>query len=167
MLIWIIFAYIVVSATEHFAHRFVMHNSRLALRWARAYHEFESHAVLHHGRYYGRGHFTESTDPASRHISIELPVPFMLVMTSWMWGPLMAFSFRGGLTLCIAFVLHGIIWTNIHREMHEPKKPWWAKTSLFRYLRTYHYAHHEDTKTNYNVVCPLFDDLMGTRSASW
>jgi hypothetical protein len=159
---WLCVAYVLLSALEYVGHRWVMHNAWLSRRYARARHEFESHHVLHHFRFYGRGRFERCGDPAARHISIDLQPGFMLIASSWIWGPLMAFSMTGSLTIAAAFVLHGIVWSAIHREMHEPRGAWFARTRLYHFWLRYHRQHHEDTRRHFNVVCPLFDQFFGT-----
>jgi hypothetical protein len=52
------------------------------------------------------------------------------------------------------------------RSANNPSNAFWARTRLFRYLRKNHRLHHELRDKNYNVVCPLFDWIMGTKVVS-
>jgi len=164
LLAWVIAAYVLTSAIEYFPHRWVMHSRGVArlLGSSRLAEEFEAHATLHHGRFFGPRTFASCSDPAARYVSIDTGALYMLGNTLWLWLPLAVFSALGA-TIVAAFLAgHGALWTAVHREMHYPSGRWFARTAAFRFWRAYHETHHERHGTNFNVLCPLFDQLLGT-----
>ena len=75
---------------------------------------------------------------------------------------LLLFS-RAGATCVAAFLaIDGALWTAVHREMHFPAAERLASSWIFRFWERYHRQHHDAPKTNFNVICPLFDHLFGT-----
>ena len=74
-------------------------------------------------------------------------------------------------------VLHSVLWNNWHTRMHAIKPdiplregmPYihdFPQGSLYAYLWKYHAIHHSQkgSKYNYNIIFPLFDDIMKTRA---
>ncbi|CAE8642371.1 unnamed protein product [Polarella glacialis] len=75
-----------------------------------------------------------------------------------------------------AVLLHALVWNALHPAMHGlpdvpittgvPSAPLAGlrDSALFAHLRNYHAAHHriEGSHGNYNVCCPMFDELVGT-----
>ncbi|HEX8851273.1 MAG TPA: hypothetical protein VF761_17235 [Gemmatimonadaceae bacterium] len=164
LIAWLLAAYVVTSAFEYFPHRWVMHSRQLARRVgsARLAEEFESHATLHHGRFFGPRSFTTCADPAARYVSIDTGALYMLGKTWWVWLPLAAVSLIGAGVLAAFFAAHGALWTAVHREMHYPSGRWFARSSAYRFWHRYHETHHDRHGTNFNVLCPGFDHLFGT-----
>lgn len=163
ILLWLVFSYIALSLIEYMAHRFPMHNARLARSpLGRLFFKdaFESHTKLHHGRFYRN--FQNDSDPAAKFVSLELDPGYMLKLTSVIWIPLLVISLTGGLVFIISVFIHGLIWTTIHREMHEPEGRWFSSFKLYKYWCQYHKIHHEHPGRNYNVVCPLMDHIFRT-----
>lgn len=163
ILCWLIFSYISLSLIEYWAHRYPMHSAKLARsRLGRLFFRdaFESHAKLHHGRFYRN--FEGDPDPAAKFVSLELNPGYMLYLTSVIWIPLWFISTAGTITFMACVFLHGLLWTTIHREMHEPEGRWFSKLLLYRYWYAYHREHHEHPGWNFNVVCPLMDHVFGT-----
>jgi fatty acid hydroxylase family protein len=161
---WMAVAYVFTSALEYFPHRFVMHSRQLArlLRMPGLGQEFEAHAGLHHGRFFRPGSFSSCRDPAARYVSIDTGVLYMLGVTWWMWLPLGLVSIVGAAVLVVFFAAHGALWTVVHREMHYPRNDWISRTAAYRFWHRYHEMHHERAGTNFNGLCPLFDQLLGT-----
>lgn len=161
LLLWVVLAYVAMSIAEYVAHRWPMHSAALARRFPILADEHEAHVVLHHGRYYGRV-FQNAQDRAARYISIELNPVFMVTALSPVWVTLWFFSRPGGLTFAAFFALHGIVHTAVHREIHEPRNPWFARLWLFDFYSRYHRVHHMRTTRNFNLICPGADWLFGT-----
>jgi hypothetical protein len=164
LLAWVAVSYIVISALEYFPHRWVMHSRELArhLRAPALAEEFEKHAALHHGRFFGPRSFASCGDPAARYVSIDTGVLYMVGKVWWLWLPLACVSQLGAAVLFLGLAAHGALWTVVHREMHFPTGHRIARTAAFQFWRRYHQAHHERIGTNYNALCPLFDQVFRT-----
>jgi hypothetical protein len=161
LLAWLCLAYAFMSLVEYLLHRWPMHSRAFARRFPWLRDEFYRHAVLHHGHYYNQK-FERCADPAARYISVDLSPLFNVIGLSWVWLPLFYFAPLGGTVLACFIMTHAVLWTFIHREMHEPAGRWFCLTDLFRYWRNYHKVHHDHPNKNYNVVCPGADWLFGS-----
>lgn len=149
-----------LSAMEYFFHRWPMHNAPFVRRWGLGREAFESHAVLHHGRFYKD--FAGDRDPAARYVSLDLQPGYLLLGFAPLWGALCLLSLTFGLTLAAGLLVHGTVWTAVHREMHEPEGRWFSRTAPYRLWRAYHKRHHENPGANFNVLLPFFDFVFGT-----
>jgi hypothetical protein len=154
--VWFALACVTMAVVEYAVHRGPMHARRSGNREA-----WESHAVLHHGRFFPAGKFEHPPDRAARYVSIDLQPGYTAVGLSPIWlalyflvGPVC------GLTFAFTFGMHGYVWTTIHREMHYPEGRWFSRTRYYRYLRDYHMRHHEQPGGNFAVIFPPFLDLL-------
>src|SRR4051812_13012551 len=110
-----------MSLVEYVAHRWVMHRRFGPLRGA-----YESHAILHHGRYYRT--FDREPDPVGRRFNID---------SRYWWETLIGLSPITGLSwlidprLALCFVAASLVqnfgWTAAHREMHDPAPKAWRR----------------------------------------
>lgn len=152
--LWLILSYVLLSAGEYFPHRYLMH---ARTRFGRV---FESHTLLHHGRFFGRD-FEHCDDKAARYISIDTGVVYMVLASSPIWMTMLYFSRDCAVVFLICAALHGLTWTTVHREMHFPTGRL-ESSRLYRFWRSYHRRHHATVGCNYNVLLPLFDHLLRT-----
>ena len=162
---WVAFSYVMMSFIEYVLHRWPMHSRAFARRvwWLPLLKdEVYRHAYLHHSVYFPRRHFDDCNDPASRYISISLSPFFNLLGLSPIWIGLYFVSPLGAAIFAGFAALHAVLWTAIHREMHEPANRWFACLRIYRFWRTYHETHHRRPNFNFNVVCPLMDHVFGT-----
>ena len=160
--------YVFGSLFEWGVHRYVMHTDLFVRFFPSAQKRsddriFHKHAVLHHGTYYQA--FDHEDDPIGREISIV----FTLGDTLRVLGALLPVLFliaRVSSVIAIIFpltaIVHNRLWNLMHREMHQPRHPWWSRTAVYRFLARHHFLHHAHTGTNFNVVLPLADHLLGT-----
>lgn len=163
-----VLVYFFGSLFEWCVHRYVMHTD-LFVRFFPSVRKlsddriFHKHAVLHHGTYYHA--FDREDDPIGREISIVftiddtarvlagfVPVAFVIALVS----PVIAVIF------VLTPIVHNQLWNLMHREMHQPRHPWWSRTVVYRFLARHHFLHHAHTGTNFNVVLPLADHFLGT-----
>ena len=165
---WLLVSYVTTSAVEYFPHRYAMHSRSLArrLRSPGLSRVFEAHATLHHGRFFAPGHFEHSQDPAARYVSMKLGAGYMLGLSWCLWLPLLYARPLGGVILAAFLAVDGALWSAVHEEMHLPAGGWLSRTALFRFWSRYHEQHHSRPGTNYNILCPLFDHLLGTYGGS-
>ena len=162
---WLMFSYVLMSLIEYVLHRWPMHSRRFArLVWwlPLLKDEVYRHAYLHHSVYFPAKHFVGCDDPASRYISVSISPFFNVIGLLPLWGSLCFVSPLGGLVFASFAALHAVLWTMIHREMHEPKARWFANLRIYKFWRRYHETHHRRPNFNFNVVCPLMDHLFGT-----
>jgi hypothetical protein len=162
ILAWVLFAYVVGSLLEYVLHRWPMHSARFARRFPWLEDEHKRHAVLHHAVFYPGKRFRFCPDPAGRFISTDLSPFFNLILLSPLWAPLYFISHLGCAVFVVCAALHGVVWTLIHREMHEPRQRWFARTRLYKFWHDYHETHHKRQTYNFNVVLPGADHVFGT-----
>lgn len=168
---WLAFSYAFVSLCEYQIHRHLMHRKRLP-KWMyrRAPYflsVFESHAVQHHKRYYAE--FDYEPDPRGRELNLAITRgdTLTVLLTA---SPVFALAFwlspLGGALFFAISVLHNPAWNFLHRRMHIPRPDAFSRSSLFRALARRHYLHHVDGRTNYNIVLPMYDELLGTKATA-
>ncbi len=152
------------SFFEYFIHKHVMHRGLPFLQKKRYFdQQYKSHAILHHATYYKK--FDHEDDPLGKEesiiftkeeiISIQIALLPALIFIGW-FSPVTAICFS-----VVAFA-HNNLWNIIHREMHQPQKPSWSRTALYRFLARHHFLHHRNTNKNYNVVFPFADFILNT-----
>jgi hypothetical protein len=148
-----------MSFLEFFVHRYVMHRRSLPhwlYRCIPGFNTvFQNHAVLHHGRYYKV--FNHEDDPRGRKISIRLDLWIALLAGAIVWASTFRFSMVVGPVFASVALLHHLAWNCVHEEMHNPKRRWFARTRLYKFLAHYHWMHHKYPGRNYNVILPLAD----------
>lgn len=161
--LWLLLAVTLMAFVEYGLHRWPMHSKRFVARFPSARDQHERHAVLHHGRFY-RDRFDNSPDPVARHFNIDLEPGFALLFGSPVWLALWAIGLPAA-AACFAGVsaAHAVVWTAVHREMHDPRGRWFAGTRYYRFVHANHKLHHERPGGNFAVVFPpLMDVLFGT-----
>jgi len=55
-----------------------------------------------------------------------------------------------------------LAYEGFHYLMHKPGIAWIERTRVFRFLKLHHQLHHSYMGTNFNVVFPLADWMLGT-----
>lgn len=163
----LVLAIIFGSFLEFVVHRYIMHTDLLP-RTFRAWRYsltqvYRRHTTEHHRTYYQR--FDHEEDPYGKEISISFTWREML-FTTIVSAPAVFFIALFSPVAASAFILvpvvHFHLWNLFHREMHQPKHPWWTRTKAYRFLARHHFLHHSDTRTNFNVILPLADFALGT-----
>lgn len=157
----IFIAYFVLSLIEYAIHRHLMHKNTLAkfLQIRYLAHTFRDHAIIHHARCYAVFD-GESRACAAINIRVQplttltvMAVPCLLV---FLIDPLTA------LAIFLGAILNGIVWSEIHQEMHRPRGAWFCKLRVYRYLKRRHYLHHRYPNANFNTLFLLWDWILGT-----
>lgn len=156
--LWFVLANILMAIIEYTLHRYPMHRKGYSNE------TWESHAKLHHGRFFPRSAFTHPLDIAARYVSVDLQPGYNALGLSPIWIILYFFvSPYCGLTFAFVFAMHGVIWTICHREMHFPQDRWFSGTKYYKYICAYHKKHHTDQSGNFSVIYPpVLDMLFGT-----
>jgi Fatty acid hydroxylase superfamily len=153
-------AYVILSLLEHLTHRFLMHQQKVAKLTGNKYlyQTFRAH-MAHHGPCYDV--FNHEDRPCGL---LNLTIRHRTELLAIALPAMMALYFDVTTTVVIitAALLHGVLWSAVHSEMHRPQKTWFAHTAIFQYLARYHFLHHRHTGTNFNTLFLGWDWLLGT-----
>jgi hypothetical protein len=156
-------AYSMLSLMEYTIHRYLMHKSNFAKFLQNRYlaETFRDHAIIHHARCYAVFD-KESRSCARINIRIEplttltvMALPCLLVL---LLDPITS------LVLFVGAILNGVVWSEIHEEMHRPRGAWFSKLRTYQYLKRRHYLHHCYPNKNFNTLFLLWDWVLGTAS---
>lgn len=144
---------------EYFAHRWPMHHALIGRWFSDAWH---GHAYVHHRLFFRV--FDAETHPAAPHVSMTVDPLLNAVGSAVFWVPLgLWVSWPAAIVFVIVALGHGCLWSLIHREMHFPKRPWWSRTRVYRYIRRHHEVHHQHPGSNFCALFPPFCDwIFGT-----
>ncbi len=151
---------IYASFFEWILHRYLMHRPLWGFTYA-----FKAHARVHHGRFQADHTYHLQKEEDKRTIpmawwngmvliviatSLTLPISWPL---KWWW---LSFGFMA------ALILYYGAYEYLHWCMHLPKKRRLEFGKIFRWLNGHHLLHHRWPATNFNVVLPLADWVLGT-----
>ena len=152
-----------MSFIEYAIHRWLMHRPSAGF-FAQIFHR---HVRLHHGKFYKT--FNHEADLFGRRVNLHIDGYFAAAMSL----PLVCVLAWAGLWWAanVAWLIpvgHAIIWSHIHEEMHDPASPgrFFSRWRLFRFLRMYHFLHHQHRQQNFNVVLPLWDYVLRTAAVA-
>jgi hypothetical protein len=152
--------YLTISLLEYVSHRWFMHRPQLAKLTGSAYLDatWKEH-MHHHGQCYDIFDYEEGPcgllNLTLKH-STELLVSLVPCVLIWFVDPLTAYL------LPAMALLHGVLWSAVHAEMHRPQKTWFSKTRLFKDLHRYHFLHHRHMGTNFNTLFLGWDWILRT-----
>lgn len=154
------------SFFEYFVHRYIMHKG-FSLFGGKPvfYAQHHNHAALHHGTFYKQ--FDHEDDPTGREISIVFtPEEIVAFQLAFLPVEILIAVFSPVVAICFSVmaILHNLLWNTIHRQMHQPAPHAWANWALYRFYARYHFLHHRHTGTNFNVVLPFADFVLGTNA---
>ena len=135
---------------------------------------WKGHTVSHHGTYAPDDHYTQDDTNKKEVLTFswyEGPLIIMLSTFIFYFFDISARTFLG-LNLdvlgdvvgaAIAFSLYYTAYEWLHAIMHVPGKWRWIRnTGIMIWLNRRHYQHHVDPRTNFNVILPLADFILGT-----
>lgn len=151
--------YVVFSYLEYAGHRSLLHKMRMANRlnskWLRTI--CINHMKLHHGSDFDHKHPQKDDDP------VMLAVTGIVVM-ALPTAVLHHFLPHCAYALIAFGMAYAILAHLVHQEFHNQTGAFYSRNAYFRYLKRCHRLHHEQPGTNFNVILPLFDWLMGTQA---
>lgn len=121
---------------------------------------FEAHALVYHKHYtevfsdepVHRGYDKEIRLTARKASLKAIPIAAVIALVSW----------PGAAVFVVAMMFHHWTWTKIHLEMHKPGRRIFSAWPVYKFLARYHYLHHRHLDSNFNVVFPLADYVLGT-----
>jgi sterol desaturase/sphingolipid hydroxylase (fatty acid hydroxylase superfamily) len=155
-------AYVLISLVEYLTHRHLMHRPG----WAARLHSrvlrqvFRDHAIVHHRRYYAI--FNHEADAHGRTLNLTVKPSTGLAIVAPFCLAAYAIDPLTGALLLVATIMHTFAWSAVHTAMHLDAQGGFARTSLFLYLKRYHYLHHRHPRRNFNALLPMWDWLLGT-----
>ena len=158
VLLWVVVGIIALSFIEWGVHKYLMHRPSITLFRS----HFLEHAIAHHGRYYK---VFNRESGAGKYLNLSLSVAGT-VTGILLVSPLAMFSLTGFIVFAILGVLHAIIWSAIHSEMHLNRGTWFASTRAYQALMWHHFLHHQHPRRNFNVVIPLADFVFNTAAVA-
>lgn len=157
---WFIVSAVLMSFIEHGVHRHLMHRKNWLCRFPVIKKVFEHHAILHHGQYQTQFHDHPVPRGMARGISLSIREGFFEALP--VAALIAVFSWPCAVTFVAVVCLHHKLWNLIHLEMHKPEQRFFCEYPIYKYLARHHYLHHLHSNTNYNVVLPLADFILGT-----
>jgi Fatty acid hydroxylase superfamily len=155
-------AYMSAAFMEYFAHRWLMHRQRIARFFGssvllKLFHEH----IEHHFQCFDI--YDHEEGPCGiKNLSIRLTTELLAVsVPALLW-----FHFDWWVTVELPFVaiLHGILWSAVHTEMHRPLKTWFSRSFIFQYINRHHFLHHRHPGTNFGALFLGWDWILLTRA---
>ncbi len=160
---WFIFSCVLISFIEHQVHYRLMHRRNFLSKHTASFKRtLESHAVVHH-KHYSKVFIDEPVAPGEDK-EIRLTVHKAPIKTAPFAALIALISWPGALVFVATVTLHHWIWNKIHLEMHKPEQRGFSGWPIYKFLARYHWLHHKYPDTNFNVVFPLADYVLGTRA---
>ena len=150
---WVIYA----SFFEWYWHKLWMHTPRVPKE------AFHGHTIVHHGLYKGDESFFLEESKHPEHILLKpyaLP-GIVIAHLPIMYGinRVIPNTFWGGVVTCI---LYFVVYEYMHWNMHVPRGHFVERFGWFQFLRRHHKLHHRHYQTNFCVLFPLADWVLGT-----
>jgi hypothetical protein len=155
---------LLLSGLEWALHRYLMHRRWLGDFTHSRYfkRQYADHAIWHHHRYYRI--FDDEPDEIGKWHNLDVSIlsgllaagPFAVGI--YFVDPLTAYM------IGVAGILHPVVWSAFHREMHVPTGVWWSRNFMFRAVRYHHLLHHVHPTKNFGALLPfIFDRIFRTQ----
>jgi hypothetical protein len=148
-------------------HRNVMHRRLRGFSYP-----FKAHALKHHRLFKADFSYHLQDGKVKKKIrmawwngvaiAVILGIPFYLVTYAVaLCGDVVAAKIIGWTSLGI-FLGYYATYEYLHWCMHEPKNRMVERLKIFQWLNGHHILHHKSQDSNFNVVLPLADWVLGT-----
>ncbi len=168
---WFVVMVVLMSLVEHQVHRQLMHRKPrhpLLKKLHARQRIFTSHAVEHHSQYRKVFHDDPLPPGDDRGIRLNLieglleclPLSLILGLVAYTTG--LTTFYSAAIVWPAVVALHHTIWNQIHLEMHQPKKRFFADWQAYKFVARHHFLHHRYPDKNFNVAFPVGDFLCGT-----
>jgi hypothetical protein len=155
--------YVLVSLVEYLSHRYLQHTRVVAKRFPRiALLEkiFIDHAKVHHHDAYDL--FNNEPNPRLRMYNLVIKYRTTAAVMIVLGLPLYAVDHLTAIVFWAVAVVHNLVWTSVHIEMHVNHGHFIRSTPFFKYWEEYHFIHHLYPSKNFNGMLPLWDWICGT-----
>ena len=157
---WLLVAFAVwtigfLAVVEYLLHRHIMHRPhRNPFLWE----AFHTHAVLHHQD--ARNDLNIDAEPVY-NLLLGSPVIALVLGVGWLTGD--PPTLLAALVIAGLIVGYSLLWTGLHRSMHEVGGRWALHLPGYAALRAHHLDHHRHSGRNFGTVFgSLMDRICGT-----
>ena len=152
------FAICLGSLIEWIVHKEFMHS----VRFMRTPHR--RHAIEHHSQRRAPGKFFAKEEELKEYHLFEtsfMPILWLLHFPlffafHWFFGP------WAGVGVALGTGTYVFAYEILHWYIHCPDEFWFRNSRWFHFLIEHHRRHHNRSDSNYNVVFPLADLILGT-----
>lgn len=154
------------SVFEWIYHRYWLHRPWLPPQM------FTAHTLVHHQLCKHDDTFHVHDEEQEEALTFQWwggPVLVAINLLPWaaLWpvlAPRLGGTLYGTILAAIGatIFLYYLAYEGFHFLMHKPSIPWIERSGFFRFLERHHRLHHAHMGTNFNVVLPLADLLLGT-----
>lgn len=155
------------SLTVYLIHRYPLHQKYKGVREQ----TYDQHTLIHH-RFYTNELYQVGRGEESNTFLFP---PAVVLGFCAVFLPGLYFLTRLFLPSNVVFLLvamssvYFILYEIVHYTSHLSETHWIMKMGYFRRMRKHHLDHHDPRlmeKYNFNIVCPLFDYVLGTKIVS-
>jgi hypothetical protein len=156
----IIVVYATISHVEYMAHRHLMHRMQLAnfFRSRRLEEVFKEH-IEHHFKCYDVFNHEEGAC-GLLNLGVKSTTELTIVVVPGLIA--LYFDWITAVIFLVAALVHGVLWSAVHTEMHRNEGTWFSRTSIFQALARHHFLHHRHPKKNYNALFLGWDLILRT-----
>lgn len=161
---------VLASVFEGMLHQFVLHTGQKKILFGWLYGAYHAHAIEHHPAYRG-DEYHQPAPVDEQKISLGwYTLPLTLLATSPITAAVwLTLGQVCGIAVLVTISLYYVFYEFLHWHMHFPKKDgtprWYHKypplKNLFDWFDKRHYVHHMIDDTNFNVVLPVYDLIVG------
>jgi hypothetical protein len=148
------------SFAEWLLHKYIMH-SKFIPRFP-----FEAHAIVHHGLFKADDSFHARTEEQFEHVTFSWFHHLMLIGIHIILY--LSLEYLTGLPILIggtiAVIAYLLAYEGIHYVFHVPGNRFFESHRWFLWLKQHHFVHHQRQFRNLNVVLPVADFVLRTRS---
>ena len=155
------------SLTVYLIHRYPLHQKYKSVRKQ----TYDQHTLVHHRFYTNELYHVGNQEDSNTFL---FP-PVVVLSFCALALPALYFLTRLFLPSNVVFLLVGmssiyfILYEIVHYTSHLSENHWLMRIGYFRRMRKHHLDHHDPRlmeKYNFNIVCPLFDYVFGTKIVS-
>ncbi len=166
LLAWIATSYVLFSLLEYISHRVFMHSENfLSRRFSYFQESLHEHRNFHHAQCFPGRRFLKSTVSECFLRNFQLRPLMSVLFFSFVWIPIFFWSPMGAGVFIATVVMHNVVFSIMHRQMHTPvaeRKRWFSNSRVCMWLARHHYLHHVYPSKNNNGLFPLWDWPLGT-----
>ena len=161
---------IIASVAEGLLHQFILHTGQKKVLFGWLYGAYHAHAIEHHPAYRGDDYHQPAHEDEQKISLGWYTLPLILLVTSPItWGLYSWLGLGAGIAFPATVICYYTFYEFLHWHMHFPKADgsarWYHKypplKNLFDWFDKRHYIHHMIDDTNFNVVIPVYDLMVG------
>ena len=161
-----VFGVLQASLFEWIYHRYWLHRPWLPPQM------FTAHTLIHHQLCKHADTFHVHDEEQEEALSFQwwggpvlVGINLLPYLALWaVFAPMRGGAVYGSIiaTVGATIFVYYLAYEGFHYLMHKPSFPWIENAGFFKFIEHHHRLHHAHMGTNYNVVLPLADLLLGT-----